>query len=360
RVISASGFNAEGINTNYTVATSTGLLTITARPVTITPDAKTKVYGNADPLLTYSVTTGNLIGADTLTGTLSRVAGENVGGRVISASGFNAEGINTNYTVATSTGLLTITARPVTITPDAKTKVYGNADPLLTYSVTTGNLIGEDTLTGTLSRVAGANVGNYTINAVSLANPNYTITPVNGAFTITPKAITITADEKTKVYGEVDPELTYRITSGALAGDDLLSGSLTRAAGGNVGSYKISTIGFQGLELNSNYKITGEDSLLTISELPATASAALNGVYVVPPVVSRPASAQLNLGLQLVDVAPSSSGQSGANTLSTGVSFDPVAAAKRAPGTVLVLTGGIKRAPEDKGDFNDKKEASRR
>jgi MBG domain (YGX type) len=146
---------------------------------------------------------------------MSRVAGENVDGRVISASGFNAvRGINTNYTVATSIGSLTITARPFTITPDAKTKVYSNTDLLLTYSVTPGNLI-------------------------------------------TPKAITITADAKTKVYGAVDPELTYTSTSGALAGDDLLSGSLTRRAGGNVGLYKISTVGFQGLELNSNYKITG-------------------------------------------------------------------------------------------------------
>ncbi|RFC46189.1 MAG: Large exoprotein involved in heme utilization or adhesion, partial [Verrucomicrobia bacterium] len=120
---SAGGYSltyASGIvlgSSSYLLNTGAAVsYTISPRPVTITPDAKTKVYGNTDPLLTYSVTTGNLIGADTLTGTLSRVAGENVGGRVISASGFNAEGINTNYTVATSTGLLTITARPVTIT----------------------------------------------------------------------------------------------------------------------------------------------------------------------------------------------------------------------------------------------------
>ncbi|MBJ7392803.1 MAG: hypothetical protein JHC85_14640, partial [Chthoniobacterales bacterium] len=179
---------------------------------------------------------------------------------------------------------------------------------------------------------------------------------------ITARPVTITPDAKTKVYGNADPALTYSVTSGNLFEGDRLSGSLLRAAGDNVGSYLISAAGLLGLEANSNYAITGEDGLLTITGLPTTASAAVNGVYVAPPVVSRPASAQLNLGLQLVDVAPApaSGGGTGGNTLSAGVGFDPVAAANRAPGTVLVLTGGIKRAPDDKGDAGDKKAAATR
>ena len=340
-------------NPNYTIISAGANFSITPRPLTVTIGAKTKVYGSVDPELTYS-TGGGLLEGDSLSGLLTRTAGNTAGPYAISAAALS----NANYTITTVPASLTITPKPLTVTIDAKTKVYGSADPALTYSITSGDLIGDDSLA--LTRATGNNAGNYTISATSLANPNYTVTPVGGAFTITPKAITITADAKTKVYGEVDPELTYSLPSGALVEGDLLNGSLTRTAGGNVGSYRISTSGFQGLELNSNYAITGEDSLLTITELPTTASAAVNNVYVVPPVVSRPASAQLNLGLQLVDVAPSSGGQSGGNTLSTGVSFDPVAAAKRAPGTVLVLTGGIKRAPEDKGDSGDRKEAARR
>ena len=254
--------------------------TVAARPVTITPDAKMKVYGNVDPALTYSVTTGNLVGADTLTGTLSRVAGENVGGRVISASGFNAEGINTNYTVSTSTGLLTISARPITITPDAKTKVYGESDPTLTYAITSGNLLENDILTGALTRAGGSGVGIYAISAASLANANYAITPVN--------------------------------------------------------------------------------STLTISEAPVTATAAVSSVYIVPPVVSRPASAQLSLGLQLVDVAPAAKADSNQVSGAGALGFDPDAAAKRAPGTVLVLTGGVKRAADDKEEGSNKKASTNR
>ena len=251
--------------------------------------------------------------------------------------------------------------------------VYGNT-PVFTYSlydaITEGNVISSElanpsgTVVWTGSPTAGSSVGGYSLiydSGIELGSSSYLLNAGAAvSYTISPRPITITSDAKTKVYGNADPALTYSITSGALVGGDLLNGSLTRTAGGNVGSYLISTSGFQGPELNSNYAITGEDSLLTITELPTTASAAVNSVYVVPPVVSRPASAQLNLGLQLVDVAPSSGGQSGANTIADGVGFDPVAAAKRAPGTVLVLTGGIKRAPEDKGDSIDKKDASRR
>jgi len=49
----------------------------------------------------------------------------------------------------------------------------------------------------------------------------------------------VTADAKTKTYGDGDPALTYQISSGSLAAGDAFSGSLTRAAGENVGAYAI-------------------------------------------------------------------------------------------------------------------------
>ena len=53
-----------------------------------------------------------------------------------------------NYALTFVAANLTITARPVTVTADAKTKVYGDDDPALTYS---GTLHGTDTLTGSLT-----------------------------------------------------------------------------------------------------------------------------------------------------------------------------------------------------------------
>ena len=53
------------------------------RSLTVTADGKTKTYGDADPALTFKVTTGSLAFSDAFTGALSRVAGENVGTRAI-------------------------------------------------------------------------------------------------------------------------------------------------------------------------------------------------------------------------------------------------------------------------------------
>ena len=57
-----------------------------------------------------------------------------------------------------------------------------------------------------------------TITCSGAASPNYS--PIsygqNGTLMITPRPITVTADAKTKVYGDADPALTYQLTSGTL------------------------------------------------------------------------------------------------------------------------------------------------
>src|SRR5439155_14497712 len=69
---------------------------------------------------------------------------------------------------------LTINARAVTVTANAQTKVYGDADPTLTY---TGALRLADSFTGSLARVAGENVGDYAMTQGTLsAGGNYTLT----------------------------------------------------------------------------------------------------------------------------------------------------------------------------------------
>src|SRR5207247_746391 len=159
-------------------------LTITVRALTVTADAKTKPYGASDPALTYAVTSGALQGPDTLSGSLSRAAGEAVGAYAISSTLANA-----NYAVTFIPADLTITARALTVTADAKTKPYGASDPALTYALTSGALQGADTLSGSLARAAGEAVGTYAISS-TLANANYAITFVGADLTITARAIT--------------------------------------------------------------------------------------------------------------------------------------------------------------------------
>ncbi|MBK7710044.1 MAG: hypothetical protein IPJ37_03060 [Bacteroidales bacterium] len=93
---------------------------------------------------------------------------------------------------------------------------------------------------------------------------NYTLEFSPAVFTITPKAITVTADAKSKVYGEADPDLTYEITSGELvANGDAFVGALSREPGEEIGIYQI----IQGtLSLGANYDLTFEGAELEITK----------------------------------------------------------------------------------------------
>ena len=253
-------------NGNYAITFVSADLTITQRPITVTAAAKTKEYGAADPAFTYSVTTGSLVSGDSLSGSLSRVSGTDVGTYAITIGTL----ANSNYSITYSGALLTITQRPITVTADDKSKEYGSNDPALSFTVTTGSLVSGDSLTGSMTRASGSSVGSYAISQGTLANANYSITFVTGTLTITQRAITVTADDLTKVYGSTDPSLTWAITTGSLVGSDQLSGLLTRASGSSVGSYAIS----QGALANANYSITFVGANLTITAKPITVTPA--------------------------------------------------------------------------------------
>jgi len=264
----AIGQNTLALNGNYTLAYVGANLTIGARAVTVTADAKSKTYGDADPGLTYQITSGSLVTGDGFTGVLSRAAGENLGSYAIQQGTL---ALSTNYALAYAGANLTIGARAVTVTADAKSKTYGDADPALTYQITAGSLAFIDAFTGALSRAAGENVGSYAIQQGTLAlSTNYTLAYVGANLTIGARAVTVTADAKSKTYGDADPALTYQITAGSLAFGDAFSGALRRAVGENIGTYAIAQ---NTLALSGNYTLAYVGADLTISKRAVTVTA---------------------------------------------------------------------------------------
>ncbi len=202
--------------------------------------------------------------------------------------------------------------------------------------------------------------------SVTLRGDAYTLNICEpSAYTIHPLTVILALDPKSKVAGRPDPKLTYSlIDETSFVEGESLFGSLSRTPGEAPGVYVISAGGLSLDPRNSNYRTFVDKGVFTITSSPASSSpeirSTINSVYVVPPVVSRPAPAQLNVGLQLVTVAPSAANRSSRNAAPAVLSVDPVAAAKRAPGTVLVLTGGVKRAADDKEGTASKKEGSKR
>ncbi|WP_457957790.1 MBG domain-containing protein [Pseudomonas aeruginosa] len=270
--ITGNANGSEYFSQRYQLVRQDGKLTVTPAQLIVSADAKTKVYGDADPTLTYQVS--GLKNSDTaagvLSGNLGRVAGENVGNYGILQGGL---GLNTaNYTLSYVGNDLRITPAQLNVIADAKTKVYGDLDPALTYQVSglkRGDTAGAVLNGGSLSRVAGENVGVYGINqgGLGLVSSNYTLNYQGNNLTITKALLNVIADAKTKVYGDADPSLTYQVSglkNGDTAGAVLNGGSLSRVAGENVGVYGINQGGL-GL-LSANYDLSYQGNNLTITK----------------------------------------------------------------------------------------------
>jgi hypothetical protein len=267
-------------STNYTISFNTGTLTISKAPLSVAADDKSKVYGATDPA--FTVTYSTFVNGDTsaaLGGTLvfNRAPGEDVGSYVITPSGLTS----TNYSITFNVGTLTISKAPLSVAANDKTKLYGATDPA--FTVTYSGFVNGDTSTalgGTLviNRTPGENVGSYVITPSGLASTNYTITFNTGSLTIGKAPLSVTADDKLKVYGATDPAFTVTY-SGFVNGDTsaTLGGTLAinRIPGENVGSYVITPSGLT----STNYTITFNSGTLTITaSAPVILSVVRSGV----------------------------------------------------------------------------------
>ncbi|HEY6969273.1 MAG TPA: MBG domain-containing protein, partial [Candidatus Angelobacter sp.] len=266
-------------SSNYTIAFTGNSLTITPATLTIKANPQTKVYGQTDPTLSYVASGFQFTdtAATVLTGTLTRAAGEAVGTYAITQGSLIS---NSNYTIAFTGNSLTITAATLNVTANPQTKIYGQPDPALTYMASGFQFsdTAASVLSGTLARAPGETVAGspYAISQGTLAaNSNYTIHFTGSSLTITPATLTVKANPQTKIYGHVDPALTY-MASGFQFSDtaaSVLTGALTRAAGETVaGSPYAITQGT--LVANNNYTLSFTGSTLTIT--PATLTITAN------------------------------------------------------------------------------------
>ena len=276
--------NSLSAGANYTLTMVTSPSTFAINPATLTyiANSGTRQYGDVNPSLSGTVT-GYVNGesaATALTGTLMFSTGagstSGIGNYGITGSGLTAN--NGNYTFVQAAGnatALSITPRNITVTADAQSRTYGDGNPALTYAVGSGGLVNGDTLSGGLitSAAATSNVGNYAIAQGSLAaSANYALTYTGATLSVTPRAITVTADAQSRTYGDANPSLTYALGGNGLVNGDTLSGALFTAAtaGSNVGSYGIA----QGsLAASSNYSLTYTGAALSITPRSITVAA---------------------------------------------------------------------------------------
>jgi hypothetical protein len=248
--------------------------------LTVTVDDATRFYGSANPQFTASFA-GFLAGdglADIL-GTPEFLTLAN------GTSGVGVFAVNAalgtllseqGYQFTFAPGQLTITARPIIVTANDLSRIYGNANPALTFTVGGEGLVNGDQLTGALATTAGlaTGVGAVPITQGTLAaNPNYLLTFVDGQLAITPRPLTVIANSFSRLLGLPDPEFTFVISGDGLVNGDQLTGALVRDPGESFGTYAIR----QGtLTAGDNYAIDFVNGQLTIDPPPA------------PPVLTNP------------------------------------------------------------------------
>jgi histone deacetylase complex regulatory component SIN3 len=267
-------------SSDYAISYVTGTLSVTPATLTITADNKTKVYGAALPTLTASYNgwvNGDTSASLTTLPSISTpaTAASHVGSYAITASGA-ASG---DYAISYVFGSMSVTPAALTITANNQTKLYGAALPTLTASYTgwvNGDTSASLTALPSIRTIAStaSHVGSYAITASGAVSSDYAISYVTGSLSITPAALTITADNKTKVYGSGLPVLTASY-AGWVNGDTpaslttLPSLSTTASASSHVGSYAITTGG----AASSDYAISYVTGTLSITPAALTITA---------------------------------------------------------------------------------------
>ncbi|MEP7021347.1 MAG: MBG domain-containing protein, partial [Pseudonocardiales bacterium] len=282
-------YSGTSTSPGYSGSTSPTLTqTVNSAPLTITGDNASRTYGDPNPAFTASYS--GFVNGDTvvslggaLTLTTSAVPASSVGTYAIVPSGQTSS----NYAITFVNGTLTVIKATLTVTADPKSRGYGDANPAFTATISgfkNGQTLGTSGVTGSpaCTSAAGASspVGPYAITCAqgTLAAANYDFSYVAGTLTVTKATLTVTADPKSRGYGDANPTFTATISgfqNGQTLGTSDVTGtaSCTSAATASTpaGSYAITCT--QGTLAAANYDFTYIAGTLTVTKATITVTA---------------------------------------------------------------------------------------
>ena len=272
--------------TNYTISYQPGVLTVNSAALTVIAGNTNKAYGQTMTFAGTEFTSSNLLNGDTVSGVTLTSSGAlataGVAGSpyAINASSAIGGGLN-NYTISYRPGILTVNPATLTVTAGNTNKTYGQTVTFAGTEFTSSNLLNGDTVSGvTLTSsgalatagVAGSPYAIDVTNATGGDLANYTISYQPGILTVNPTALTVIADDQTRMYGLTNPVLTASYTgftnnedTNVLTGSPALS--TTANPGSLAGDYPITIT--QGTLNNTNYSFSFTDGTLSVTPAPA-------------------------------------------------------------------------------------------
>ena len=301
-------------------------------------DAAAYTYGDANDKAVLPES-GTATALETVTGTFSYAEGsvvQGAGTKTITVI-FTADENSATYAGVTLSKDYTvvIAPRPITMTVDMASKVYGAAaNPDFAAQVTTGSLVTGDTVAGLglgLSCAADATsgVGTYDIVGDGVYNENYTVT-VNGAgkLSVTPKKLDVTAENIliTKVYdgsttaGAISGDLIFS----AISGDDVTVMPSAPQAYSAAGVGNVYSVGFTATLNGSdaaNYTLGEETATRTATASLTVFDAAITAKPLSQVTVAAISARNYTGGQIKPEPAVSFAGADGTITLTSGTDF---------------------------------------
>jgi hypothetical protein len=246
----------------------TNLPAIALSPATLPDGTYATAYGQtlaatggAGGPFTFAVTGGTLPAGLSLDGTAGTLSGTPT---AAGASIFTVTATDSAGFTASQSYTLRVDKAALTITANSTSKTYGQTLAFAGAEFTASGLVNGDTVSSVTLTSAGAAANASVVGspyaivanaAVGSGLDNYTISYVNGSLSVSPAALTVTADNQSTTYGGSLPTLTYHYTG--LVNPDTsasLTGGLATTAtpSSGVGSYPIT----QGsLAATGNYTI---------------------------------------------------------------------------------------------------------
>jgi mucin-19 len=279
---------------NYVLSYQPGTLTVNQTALTVVADDASRLYGDANPTFTTSLT-GFVNGED------ATIAGV-TGAGVVTTTATNADSVGTyaltpdagtyaaaNYVfTGRMDGRLTVAPATLTVAATATSREYGAADPAFAATVT-GFKNGENLATATsgsyvfaATATAMSGIGQYRVDVTGLTSPsgNYVFAQdaANAtALTVTPATLTVTASNVGKTYDGAAFTGGSSLAFSGFRNDeaaDILTGTLafTGSSQGaiNAGSYDITPGGL----VADNYALNFLPGTLTVAKAALTLTGA--------------------------------------------------------------------------------------
>lgn len=205
-----------GNDDNYEFIYKPGVLTVDKAKLSVTGGIAYRNYGDSDP--EFSIEYSGFKNSDTVDDLeeLAKIAPETT---VTSPAGeyplapYGAS--DDNYDFEYNPGLFLINKAPLVAKADDKNMVYGEDAPVCTFQISGFKNGDTESVLLELPRpltfaYSGSPVGQYPIYFETGSADNYDFIYENGTVTVNKAQLVVTAESKTRVYGQQNPELTLQ------------------------------------------------------------------------------------------------------------------------------------------------------